>query len=168
MDLRLSKLWLGLFAVPFLLQCTPDGQALPPLHTVALDAVPGELGRFEGRWFDALDAYLMVAVRSGDRPQFSVRLNDGLHLEDARLQDGDLFVRFRGETGAGAYCLRPVERDVLVLVPPGGKPPWCGTCTPALERNRSPLKMAEQRAARIVDSVRVAYDATWDWLVDTL
>jgi hypothetical protein len=30
------------------------------------------------------------------------------------------------------------------------------------------LRMLERRAARIVDSVRLAYDATWDWLVDTL
>jgi hypothetical protein len=29
---------------------------------------------------DALDGYLMVVVRSGDRPRFSVRLSDGLHL----------------------------------------------------------------------------------------
>jgi len=81
---------------------------------------------------------------------------------------------FRYDQGAGRAAVgapvRLINADFWPtdLVPPGGKPSWCGTCTPALERNRSPLKVAERRAARIVDSVRLAYDATWDWLVDTL
>jgi len=166
---RAFQLWPALLALALLLlHCTPEGQALPPLQTVALDAGPGELGPFEGRWFDALDGYLMVVVRGGERPRLSLRLSDTLHLEAASLQGDELLVRFRGETAAGAYSLLSVGNNELVLVPPGGKPSWCGTCTPALERNRSPLKMAERRAARVVDSVRAAYDVTWNWLVDTL
>jgi hypothetical protein len=165
---RAFQLWPGLLALPLLLHCTPEGQALPPLQTVALDADPGELGPFEGRWFEALDGYLMAVVRGGERPRLSLRLSDTLHLEGASLQGRELLVRFRGEAGARAYSLLPVGANELVLVPPGGSPSWCGTCTPSLERNRSPLRAAGQRAARVVETVRVASDATWNWLVDTL
>jgi hypothetical protein len=57
-----------------LLQCSPSDE-LPSLQTVALDADGAELRQFEGRWFDAFDGYLLVAVRGGDRPQFSIRLS---------------------------------------------------------------------------------------------
>jgi hypothetical protein len=135
---------------------------------VALDADRAELRQFEGRWFDAFDGYLMAVVRGGERPRLSVRLSDTLHLEAATLQGDELLVRFRGKAGAGAYSLLSVGDNELVLVPPGGKPSFCGTCTPSLERNRSPLTIARQRAGRVVDGVRVTYDVTWNWLVDTL
>lgn len=110
----------------------------------------------------------MAVVRGGERPLLSVRLSDTLHLEAASLQGDELLVRFRGESGTGAYSLLSVGDDELVLVAPGGKPSGCSTCTPALERNRPVWRIAHQRTGLGADSARAAYEATWDWLVDTL
>jgi hypothetical protein len=156
-----------MLAVALLLHCSPSDE-LPPLQTVALDADRAALRQFEGRWFDAFDGYLMAAVRGGDRPQFSIRLSEELRLESASLEDGELLFRFQGSAGNQALCLLPVGENELVLIPPGGSPSWCGTCTPYLERNRSPLKVAGRRATGIAETLWVAHDATWAWLVDVL
>jgi hypothetical protein len=150
-----------------LLRCSPSDE-LPPLQTVALDADRAELRQFEGRWFDEFDGYLMVAVRSDDRPQLSIRLSEELRLEGASLEGGELYFRFQGREGSRALCLLPVGEDELVLIRPGGSPSWCGTCTPYLERNRSPLKVARLRAAEIAETFRVAHDSIWAWLVEVL
>lgn len=42
---RTLMLWLGLLALPFLLHCTPDGQALPPLQTLRCTQFPKSSAR---------------------------------------------------------------------------------------------------------------------------
>ena len=153
----------GLLLAPLLLQCNH----LPPLQTVDLDTDRGDLRQFEGRWFEAFDGYLMVVVQGGERPRFSIRLSEQLRLKSASLEEGDLLFRFHGAEGDRALCLRPVENS-LVLIPRGGSPSWCGTCTPYLERNRSLLKVARQRASFAIETFQATYNATWDWLVDVL
>lgn len=164
---RSRLLPLGLVVVALLWTCSRD-RDLPPLQTVALEVAGGDLQPFEGRWFDGLDGYPMAVVRGGERPSFSVLLSEELRLESARLEEGDLLFRFRGREGVRTLCLHPIGEDALVLIPLGGSPSWCGTCTPYLERNRPILKVVGRQSTEIVEILQVAYDNTWNWLVDVL
>ena len=163
-----TPLLLGLVTVPLLLGCNPGDQYLPPFQTVALDAGRGDLRQFEGRWFDVFDGYLMTIVEDGDSPQFSIRLAKGAGLEWARLEGGDLLFRLGDGEGGRTLCLRPVAKDEVVLIPEGGSPSWCATCTPSLERNRSLSKIARHRGMRVVVTFEYACERTGDWLVDVL
>jgi hypothetical protein len=155
---------LGPVVVVLLLHCGPGGEVLPPLQTVVLDAT-GDLRRFEGRWFDPMDGYLTAVVAGGDRPRFSIRLGEELVLESARIEDGSLHFRFRTAEGPRTLRMQPVaENEVLVGPPSEG---WCCTCV-WLERNRSPWTVARMRASLVAESCLLAYDSTWDWLVDVL
>lgn len=158
---------LALVVVALLWNCSRH-RDLPPLQTVPLEVSGGDLRPFEGRWFDRFDGYVMAVVRGGERPRFSALLSEELELESARLEDGDLLFRFRGREGVRVLCLRPVGKDALVLIPPGGSPSWCGTCTPYLERNRPILKVVGRRSTEVVETLQFVYDSTWDWLVDVL
>lgn len=158
-------LTLGVLA---LTSCTRE---LPPFQSAPLTGDPAVLSKFEGRWY-RFQSVMAVQVSMSPSPHLSLRLPHPYTISDARSSGDEIhFSLIGGDVEETHLSIRLLADDVLVVLPPGSEPSWCGTCTPRYERPRAHQLLgwkARGLVERAYETCDKAYHDVWSWLIEVL
>lgn len=143
------------------------GSHLPPLQDFDLEGDPEVISRFAGRWYD-YDGVLILRIVCYPSPALVLRLPEDHRLSRVRTQGKEIFFTLHYPDATIELSLRLLDEDVLVALPPGGSPSWCGTCTPRYVRlglHRLLLLKAEGLWRGAWWGAQDAFERTVDWVV---
>lgn len=142
------------------------GSDLPPLQNCVLEGDPDVISHFAGRWYD-YDGRLILRVVRHPSPALILRLPEDHHLSRVRTYGDEIFFTLHYPDATTDLSLRLLGEDVLVALPPGGSPSWCGTCTPRYTRlgvHRLLLLKAEGLWRGAWWGAQDTFDRTMNWL----